>query len=73
MDRSPVSRGALAGAFLVALAGAALAQGPSRLDCAKPATAIERAICAKPELAALDRKMSAEQSIRPGIICDVGQ
>ena len=59
MDRLPVNRCALAGAFLVALAGTALAQGPARLDCAKAATPIERAICAKPELAAIDRKMSA--------------
>ena len=66
MDRSPVSRCALAGAFLVALAGTALAQGPSRLDCAKAATPIERAICAKPELAAADRKMAAAYAALAG-------
>lgn len=66
MDRSLADRCALAGAFLVALAGAALAQGPSRLDCAKAATPIERAICAKPELAAIDRKMSAAYAALAG-------
>lgn len=57
---------ALAGAFLVALAGTAPAQGPSRLDCAKAATPIERAICAKPELAAADRKMAAAYAALAG-------
>ena len=66
MDRSRVSRCALAGAFLVALAGTALAQGPSRVDCAKAATPIERAICAKPELAAADRKMAAAYAALAG-------
>jgi len=66
MDRSPVNRCALAGVFLVALAGTALAQAPSRLDCAKAATPIERAICAKPELAAIDRKMSAAYAALAG-------
>jgi uncharacterized protein YecT (DUF1311 family) len=66
MDRLPVNRCALAGAFLVALAGTALAQGPARLDCAKAATPIERAICAKPELAAIDRKMSAAYATLAG-------
>ncbi len=66
MDRSPVNRCALAGAFLVALAGTALAQGPSRLDCAKAATPIERAICARPELAAIDRKMAAAYAALAG-------
>ena len=67
MDRSRVSRcAALAGAFLVALAGTAPAQGPSRLDCAKAATPIERAICAKPELAAADRKMAAAYAALAG-------
>jgi uncharacterized protein len=67
MDRSPISRCALAGALLVALAGTALAQqGPSRLDCAKAATPIERAICAKPELAAADRKMAAAYAALAG-------
>ena len=66
MDRSRVSRCALAGALLVALAGTALAQGPSRVDCAKAATPIERAICAKPELAAADRKMAAAYAALAG-------
>ena len=66
MDRLPVNRCALAGAFLVMLAGTALAQGPARLDCAKAATPIERAICAKPELAAIDRKMSAAYATLAG-------
>ena len=66
MDRSRVSRCALAGAFLVALAGTAPAQGRSRLDCAKAATPIERAICAKPELAAADRKMAAAYAALAG-------
>jgi uncharacterized protein YecT (DUF1311 family) len=66
MDRSLADRCALAGAFLVALAGTALAQVPSRLDCAKAATPIERAICAKPELAAIDRKMSATYAALAG-------
>ena len=66
MDRSPVSRCALAGALLLGLAGTALAQGPSRLDCAKAATPIERAICAKPELAAIDRKMAAAYATLAG-------
>jgi len=66
MDRSLADRCALAGAFLVVLAGTALAQGPSRLDCAKAATPIERAICAKPELAAIDRKMSAAYAALAG-------
>jgi uncharacterized protein YecT (DUF1311 family) len=66
MDRLPVNRCALAGAFLAALAGTALAQGPARLDCAKAATPIERAICAKPELAAIDRKMSAAYTALAG-------
>lgn len=66
MDRLPVNRCTLAGAFLVALAGTALAQGPARLDCAKAATPIERAICAKPELAAIDRKMSAAYAALAG-------
>ena len=48
------------------LAGTALAQGPARLDCAKAATPIERAICAKPELAAIDRKMSAAYAALAG-------
>ena len=46
--------------------GTALAQGPARLDCAKAATPIERAICAKPELAAIDRKMSAAYAALAG-------
>lgn len=66
MDRLPANRCALAGTFLVALAGTALAQGPARLDCAKAATPIERAICAKPELAAIDRKMSAAYAALTG-------
>ncbi len=58
MGRS-VARGCiLAGALVVALAGDALAQG-QRLDCAKASAAIERTICAKPELSAADRKMAA--------------
>ena len=65
MDRSPAN-GALVGALLLGLAGTALAQGPSRLDCAKAATPIERAICAKPELAAIDRKMSAAYAALAG-------
>ena len=44
----------------------ASAQGPSRLDCAKAATPIERAICAKPELAAADRKMAAAYAALAG-------
>jgi uncharacterized protein YecT (DUF1311 family) len=66
MDRSLVNCCALASAFLVTLAGTALAQGPSRLDCAKAATPIERAICATPELAAIDRKMSAAYAALAG-------
>lgn len=66
MDRSPGSRCALAGAFLVALTGTALPQGTLRLDCAKAATAIERTICAKPELAAADRRMAAEYAALSG-------
>jgi uncharacterized protein YecT (DUF1311 family) len=66
MVRLPVNRCALAGAFLVMLAGTALAQGPARLDCAKAATPIERAICAKPELVAIDRKMSAAYAALAG-------
>lgn len=66
MDRSPVNRGVLAAALLVAVATTTLAQGPSRPDCAKAATAIERAICAKPELAAIDRKMSAAYAALSG-------
>lgn len=66
MDRSPVNRCALVGVFLVVLAGTALAQGPSRLDCAKAATPIERAICAKPELVALDRKMASAYAALAG-------
>lgn len=59
MDRSLASRCAAVGAFLAALSGTALAQSASRADCAKAATPIERTICAKPELVAADRKMSA--------------
>jgi len=66
MDRLPVNRCALAGIFLFGLAATALAQGPSRLDCAKAATPIERAICAKPELAAIDRKMAAAYAALAG-------
>ncbi|SEN86313.1 protein of unknown function [Rhodospirillales bacterium URHD0017] len=66
MDRLPVNRCALAGVFLFGLAATALAQGPSRLDCAKAATPIERAICAKPELAAIDRKMAAAYAALAG-------
>src|SRR4030095_8019524 len=66
MDRLPVSRCALVGAFLVALVGTALAQGPARLDCAKAATPIARAICATPELAAIARKMSAAYAALAG-------
>lgn len=66
MDRSPVSRCALAGALLAALAGTALAQGGARVDCSKASTAIERAICAKPELAAADRKMAAAYAALAG-------
>ena len=66
MDRSPVNRCALAGVFLLGLAGTVLAQAPSRLDCAKAATPIERAICAKPELATIDRKMTAAYAALAG-------
>jgi len=66
MDRSLVDRCALAGALLLTLAGAALAQGTSRVDCSKPATTIERAICAKPELAAADRKMATAYAALAG-------
>ena len=66
MDRSFVSRCVLAGALLAALPSAALAQSASRVDCAAAATPIERAICAKPELAAADRKMSAAYAALAG-------
>ncbi|MPZ34083.1 MAG: DUF1311 domain-containing protein [Rhodospirillales bacterium] len=70
MDRSSVSRCVLAGAVLVALvaplAGAALAQGGSQVDCSKATTTIERTICAKPELAAADRKMAAAYAALAG-------
>ena len=59
MDRSLFDRCALSGALLVALAGAALAQGIPRLDCSKATETIDRAICAKPELVAADRRMAA--------------
>jgi uncharacterized protein YecT (DUF1311 family) len=70
MDRSRVNRCAIAGASLLALVapltGTAQAQGVSRVDCAKAATVIERAICAKPELAAADRKMAAAYAALAG-------
>lgn len=66
MDRSRVDLGALAGAILLALAGAASAQSVSRIDCAKAATTIERTICAKPDLAAGDRKMAAAYTALAG-------
>src|SRR5262245_15132781 len=66
MDRLRVDRGALAGAILLVLAGAASAQNVSRVDCVKASTTIERAICAKPELAAGDRKMAAAYAMLAG-------
>jgi uncharacterized protein YecT (DUF1311 family) len=57
---------ALAGALVLALAGAASAQGPSRVDCSKAATTIERTICARPELAAADAKMAAAYAALAG-------
>jgi uncharacterized protein YecT (DUF1311 family) len=54
-----VLRCALVGALLLTSAGTASAQTVSRVDCSKAATAIERTICGKPELAAADRKMAA--------------
>src|SRR5262245_58370766 len=66
MDRSLVDRCAVTGALLVALAGAALAQGAARVDCGKASTAIERAICARPELAAADRKTAAAYAALAG-------
>lgn len=65
-SRWSVLGGALAGAILLALAGTASAQGPSRVDCSKAATTIERTICAKPELAAADRKMAAAYAALAG-------
>jgi uncharacterized protein len=41
------------------MTGAALAQGGAKVDCAKAATAIERTVCASPELSAADRRMAA--------------
>src|SRR5262249_46683882 len=66
MDRSFASCCAAVGAYLAALSGAALAQSVTRVDCSKATTAIERAICAKPELAAADRKMSAAYAALAG-------
>jgi uncharacterized protein len=66
MDRLPASRYALAGALLVAAAGAALAQGGGRTDCAKTATAIERAVCSNAALLAAERKMVATYAALAG-------
>ncbi len=66
MDRSLASCCAVVGAFLLASAGAASAQTVSRIDCGKAATEIERTICAKPELAAADRKMTAAYAALAG-------
>ena len=66
MDRSRADRGAVAGALLLVLSGTASAQAPSRVDCSKAATPIERAICAKPELTAADRKMAAAYAALAG-------
>ena len=66
MDRSPFDRCALSGALLLALAGAALAQGISPLDCSKPATTIDRAICGNAELVAADRAMTAAYAALAG-------
>ena len=66
MDRSRIDRGVLAGAILLALAGAASAQSISRVDCSKATTTIERTICAKPELAAGDRKVAAAHATLAG-------
>lgn len=49
--------GALAWAAFAAIAPAAAADGPS-FDCAKATTRVERAICATPALAALDREIA---------------
>jgi uncharacterized protein YecT (DUF1311 family) len=68
MDRSLASKSAFAGALLPALAGMALAQNVSRVDCLKAATTIERSICSKPELAAGDRKMAAAYAALAGRI-----
>lgn len=66
MDRLLPSRCALAGALLLALGGAALAQGGGRTDCAKAATVIERAVCGNAALSAADRKMAAAYAALAG-------
>jgi uncharacterized protein len=48
------------------LAGAALAQGGARIDCAKASTAIERMVCGNAALSAADRKMAAAYAALAG-------
>jgi len=66
MDRSRADRCAVVGAVLLMLGAAASAQTPARVDCSKAATPIERTICAKPELTAVDRKMTAAYAALAG-------